>query len=245
MRLDPFFGTLTPAGALAALGVGSAVSWGTGGWGVAVLLTFFIGSTAVSRLCPDPAAEQGEAKGGRRDARQVLANGGAPALGALLGVIEPATGFWVLSIGLAAAAADTWATALGATSPTPPRHLLTGALVATGTSGGVTLRGTLGGVLGAASIGVVAWLAARDVRLLGAAIGIGTAGMVIDSLLGATLQGRFHCPTCDVSTERPRHRCGSETRPVQGIRWLTNDGVNGMATLLATGIGWWIARSMS
>ncbi|MEO6067257.1 MAG: DUF92 domain-containing protein [Gemmatimonadales bacterium] len=245
MRLDPSFGTLSRSGALAALAVGAAVTWGTGWWGAAALLTFFIGSTGVSRACPDPAAERGEAKGGRRDAGQVLANGGAPALGALLGLAEPTVGLWVLSIGLAAAAADTWATALGATCSTAPRHLLTGRPVPAGTSGGITLRGTGGSMLGAASIGVVGWLATRDVRLLVTCIVVGTGGMLVDSLLGATLQGRFHCPACDVSTERPWHRCGTLARAVGGIRWLTNDGVNAITTLLATGMGWWIVASMS
>ncbi len=225
--------------------MGAAVFWGTGWWGVAVLFAFFFGSTAVSRACPDPAAERGEAKGARRDAGQVFANGGAPALGALLGLADPRVGLWVLSIGLAAAAADTWATALGATSPLPPRQLLTGRPVPAGTSGGVTWRGSLGGVAGATSVGVVAWLGSGELRLFAACLGVGTLGMLVDSLLGATLQGRFHCPACDTATERPRHRCGTIARPVGGIRWLSNDGVNAISTLLATGMGWWIVTSMS
>ena len=238
-------GTLARSGAIAAMFVGTAVLWGTGGWGGAILLTFFVGSTLLSRLCPDPAAITGEAKGGRRDAWQVLANGGAPALGALLGLREPSAGLWVLSIGLAAAAADTWATGLGATSPDDPRHLLRWEPVPAGTSGGVTWRGTLGGALGALSVGLVGWWATADRRLLLAAGAIGTAGMLLDSLLGATVQGRFHCDACGVMTERPLHRCGTTARPVGGIRWLTNDGVNGLTTSLATLAGWALVASMS
>ena len=238
-------GGLARSGAMAAALVGALVLWGTGWWGGAILLTFFIGSTLLSRLCPDPAAERGEAKGGRRDARQVLANGGAPALGALRALPGPSAGLWVLSFGLAAAAADTWATALGATSPSAPRHLLRWETVPAGTSGGVTWRGTLGGLLGALSVGVVGWGATADRRLLFAAGAIGTAGMLLDSLLGATLQGRFQCDACGVTTERPVHRCGTAARPVGGIRWLTNDGVNGLTTLLATVAGWALVASMS
>lgn len=238
-------GSLGRSGGAAAALVGAAVLWGTGWWGGAILLTFFIGSSALSRICPDPAALGGEAKGGRRDAGQVLANGGAPALGALFGLAEPTAGLWVLSIGLAAAAADTWATALGATSPTPPRHLLSGRLVPAGTSGGVTWRGTLGGALGATAVGVAGWGATADPRLLLAAAVLGTSGMLLDSLLGATLQGRFHCDACGVLTERPVHRCGTTARPVGGMRWLTNDGVNGLTTCLATLAGWALVGSMS
>jgi uncharacterized protein (TIGR00297 family) len=245
LKFDPLAGSLTPAGTGAALAVGAAVFWGTGWWGLAALFTFFIGSTAVSHFCPDPAADRGEAKGGRRDAGQVVANGGAPALGALLGLSDHRTGLWVVAIGLAAAAADTWATAIGATRHASPRHLLTGRPVPPGTSGGVTWRGSAGGAAGAMSVGAVAWLGSGELRLFAACLGVGTLGMLVDSLLGATLQGRFHCPACDTATERPRHRCGTIARPVGGIRWLTNDGVNGLSTLLATGIGWWIVTSMS
>ncbi|HET7040922.1 MAG TPA: DUF92 domain-containing protein [Gemmatimonadales bacterium] len=225
---------LSPSGAVAAAAVGAATLWGTGWWGGAILLTFFVGSTLVSRACPDPAAERGEAKGGRRDAGQVLANGGAPALGALLGLVDPAIGVWALTVGLAAAAADTWATSLGGTSPAPPRHLLTWRPVPPGTSGGISWRGSLGGILGAASVALAGLGATGDLRLLGAATLYGTAGMLLDSLLGATLQGRFRCDACDLPTERRVHACGATTRRVGGLRWLGNDGVNAVATLLAT-----------
>jgi len=204
-----------------------------------VLLTFFAGSSAVSRLCPDPAEASGEAKGGRRDAGQVLANGGAPAVGALLALLTPGAPLWVLTIGLAAAAADTWATSFGALSKAPPRSLTSGAVVPAGTSGGVTLMGTLGGVLGAATLAAAGWLATHDLRLALGALLIGTAGMLLDSFLGALVQARFRCEHCTMTTERPVHRCGTRTVQIGGVRWLTNDGVNALATCAATAAGWW------
>jgi uncharacterized protein (TIGR00297 family) len=232
-------GTLSRSGALAAALVGAGTLVAAGWWGGILLLTFFLGSSAVSRLLPDPAADRGEAKGGARDAGQVLANGGAPVAGALLLLGDPGAPLAVLAIGLAAAAADTWATALGATSPTPPRHLFTGGVVVPGTSGGVTWRGTLGGALGAASVALVAGLAGRDPGLAAAALLLGTAGMLLDSALGATLQGRFHCARCDLPTERATHRCGAAATPTTGLAWLTNDGVNALSTIVVTGLGWW------
>ena len=226
--------TLAGSGAIAAMFVGAAVLWGTGWWGGTILLTFFVGSTLLSRLCPDPAATKGEAKGGRRDAGQVLATGGAPALGALLGLAHPSYGTWALTVGLAAAAADTWATSLGATSPAPPRHLLTLRPVEAGTSGGVTWRGTAGGVLGAASVGLAGGIASGSVALLATAILYGGAGMLLDSLLGATLQGRFRCDACGVPTERRIHTCGAATRRTAGVAWMSNDAVNALATTLMT-----------
>ena len=238
-------GTLAPSGAVAAALVGTATLAGAGWQGGAVLLVFFSGSTLISRLCPDPAAARGEAKGGRRDAGQVLANGGAPALAALLGLGDPFIGLGVLTIGLAAAAADTWATALGGTSPSPPRHLLTGREVPAGTSGGVTWRGTIGGVLGALSVAVVGGGAARSAPLVAAAALVGTGGMLLDSLLGATVQARRRCPACDEATEASVHRCGRPSEHAGGVAWITNDGVNALTTLAATLAGWAIVASMS
>lgn len=232
--------TLSGSGALAATAVGAATLIGAGWWGGALLLTFFIGSSLVSRSLPDPAAARGDAKGGRRDAGQVFANGGLPALGALAGLLSPGLGLWPLATGLAAAAADTWATAIGATSPTPPRDLLRGTWVVAGTSGGVTWRGTMGGVLGAATIALMALFTGESAALAILALIIGTSGMLLDSLLGASIQGRFHCAVCGVYTERPLHRCGARAVRTGGIAWISNDSVNELATLAATAAGlWW------
>jgi len=75
-------------------------------------------------------------------------------------------------------------------------------------------------------------------RLLAAACLIGPIGMLLDSVLGATVQGRFHCDRCDAPTERVRHRCGADARRVAGLAWLGNDGVNAAATGAAAVAGW-------
>ena len=54
----------------------------------------------------------------------------------------------------------------------------------------------------------------------------------------ATLQGRFHCPACDLPSEWPVHRCGTRTLHRGGSRWLDNDGVNFAATLTAAVLAW-------
>jgi uncharacterized protein (TIGR00297 family) len=237
--------SLSISGAIAATLVGAAILIGAGWWGGYALLTFFIGSTLVSRLTPDPAAASGEAKGGERDAAQVLANGGAPAVGALVALLAPGASLWIVTVGLAAAAADTWATSFGATSRTPPRSITSWKAVPAGTSGGVTLIGTLGGILGAATVAASGWYATRDPRLAVGALLIGSTGMLLDSLLGALAQARFRCTDCNVTTERPVHRCGARTVQIGGVRWLTNDGVNALATCAATFAGWWFWRCWS
>ena len=225
-------GALTGRGTLAAIGVGTLVISGTGLPGLFALGVFFAGSSGVSHLAPDRTAAF-DAKGGRRDAVQVLANGGWAALGALL----PAVGLWVVTGALAAAAADTWATSVGGWSRTPPRDVRTFRPVLAGTSGGITLLGTAGAAAGAASVGLAAGLMAHVPSLFPMTLVVGMLGMLADSLLGATLQGRFHCDGCNLPTERRVHRCGRPSRQTGGLAWLTNDGVNAIATLIGAAGG--------
>jgi uncharacterized protein (TIGR00297 family) len=232
-------GSLTRQGALAAFLVGTAVLHGTGVPGTLALLTFFIGSTLVSRWSPDPAAERLGAKGIKRDAWQVLANGGPAALAALLG---PGPGVWAVTSSLAVAAADTWATSIGAWSRRPPRHLFTGRPVTPGTSGGITLLGTVGALAGSLSVAAAGAIPGAAFSLLAAAVCIGMLGMLADSAVGAAWQGRFYCDRCGQDTERRIHICGNPAAFRGGLEWLSNDGVNAIATTagaLGGLAGWW------
>ena len=211
---------LTPGGLVAACAVGAGVTWRLGWPGLALLAAFFLTGSILTQLA--------ERRGPCRTARQVLANGGVALLAALLGS-------WAGAVGaIAAAAADTWATEIGVYSPFPPRLITSGRRVTRGTSGGITALGTLGGVAGAALIaGLTAALAPRGMApgfvILAAA---GVAGMLADSVLGATLQGKYECPACDARFERGHTVCHEPVRLAKGWRWLDNDGVNLAATLV-------------
>jgi uncharacterized protein (TIGR00297 family) len=228
---------LTPAGALTATVVGTLILSRTGWPGMAALGAFFIGSSLISRLAPDRSVTILDAKGSTRDSMQVLANGGAAAFSTILPLSPQAT-LWMITASLAAAAADTWATSTGGWSRTDPRHILRWIPVPPGTSGGVTFLGTAGALLGATTVGIAAALAAGQATLLPLAVVVGTLGMLADSVLGGVWQGRFHCPACDRTSERRIHRCGAETSRTGGVAWLTNDGVNAIATLFAAALGY-------
>lgn len=233
-------GALTSGGAVAAGVIGTAVLSGAGWSGALVLGVFFLPSTLIGRLAGGHRSA-GDTKGERRDAVQVFANGWAAALGALLEPIAPGLGLWIVTGSLAAAAADTWATSVGALSRSNPRNLITFQPVPPGSSGGVTVVGCLGAATGALSVALAGSMAGGGGALLGAGTAIGFVGMLLDSWLGAGLQGRFECPECGTVSERPSHHCGAKTHPVGGWRWLDNDGVNAVTTgfaAIAAGLVW-------
>lgn len=235
-------GVLTRSGALA----GSVLAWmlvALGGWAWAVpALTFFVLSSAWSLVGRRRAAEALAEKGSRRDAGQVLANGGVGALLLALAAVAPAwTGVAYAGFvgAFAAAAADTWATEVGTLLGGPTRRLGVGARVPPGTSGGVSLGGTLGAVAGAASVALAAGLAGGMHTVAVAVVAAaGVAAAFLDTALGATLQARYRRPD-GALTERT-HDGGAALPLAAGWRWVTNDGVNLAATAAGAALGaWW------
>jgi uncharacterized protein (TIGR00297 family) len=228
---------LNGKGALAASIIG-ALTFGFGGvLPAALLILFFASSSLLSGLLSRRKRPfmNDVAKGGPRDAAQVFANGFLPAAFAL---VYGLTGLrlWLVGIvgSLAASTADTWGTELGMLAPCTPRLITTGQRVPVGTSGGVTLLGAAASLLGAGLIaGGVAWCQ-HDAAILASVWVGGLLGALIDSLLGATVQGMYYCSRCGRVTERsPQHTCGAQTTFERGWRWLDNDVVN----LVAAGSG--------
>ncbi len=227
--------------------------FGLGGLAWAVLLLgFFVSSSALSRAFRRRKASLDEkfSKGSQRDAGQVLANGGVAGLFAFMHLIFPLSDLPFLAFAgtLAAVNADTWATELGVLSRRPPRLISTGKLVERGASGGISPAGLLAALGGAALIGILAaWLApavsggragpGSFFILMGLVSLAGLAGSLVDSLLGATLQVIYTCPTCAKETERyPTHTCGTATVYKRGWRWLNNDWVNTACAVTGAGL---------
>ena len=98
-----------------------------------------------------------------------------------------------------------------------------------GTSGAVSLLGTSASLLGATVIGSLATWLSQDTAwpVLLAVSAAGLTGSLIDSLLGATVQAIYFCPSDQKETERyPLHTCGSATIRIRGWAWLNDDLVN-------------------
>jgi uncharacterized protein (TIGR00297 family) len=234
-------GALTPSGAGATVFIGT-LTFGVGGLTPALLLILFFVSSSVLSIFSAGKKEALAAyssKGGRRDAGQVLANGTAAALAA---VAYGLTGdhLWLAGVAgaLATATADTWGTEIGVLSRQSPRRITNGARVPPGTSGGITLLGTSNGIAGAALIGLSGFALEGAPGLMVTTCIAGTIGMLVDSLLGSTVQVIYRCPACEKETEQhPRHHCGNGTGYLRGISWFDNDVVNLLSTFIGAGLG--------
>jgi uncharacterized protein (TIGR00297 family) len=229
---------LSRSGAGGALVIGLAALNSGPHW-LGVLLVYFLAATVVSRYRAAMKVRRAGPfleKAGPRDAAQVLANGGAFAAGLAAAALTGNPAWHVFAAGaLAASSADTWATELGLLSSRPPRSVLSNKPVPHGSSGGVTLAGSVSGVAGAAVV-AVAMIAFRTGPHPAAVLLAGVAGMVVDSLLGATLQERRRCPRCDSGSERRVHSCGAATVYSGGARGVNNDVVNALATVAGGGV---------
>lgn len=235
-------GSLSESGALGALLVGT-VTFGLGGWQWGILLgVFFVSSSLLSHFKESEkraTAEKFE-KGHRRDAGQVIANGGLGTAIALLSAFVPQTAvpnalWFFLFLGvMATVTADTWATELGTLSKNPPRLITTGKVVEVGTSGGVSLLGTAVSLVGGLLIGVTAGLI-TDYSLAATAVAGalgGLAGSLFDSLLGATVQLIYWSSARQKETEKKVEKDGTPNTPLRGWRWMNNDMVNLISSLV-------------
>lgn len=231
-------GALTADGGLAAAGLGAA-TFGFGGLPASLgLIAFFVTGSALSRR-NRRVGEVAAAKGHRRDAVQVLANGGVAAGALALGAAGWGPGRSAALGALAAAAADTWASEIGVRAAAPPRSIVSGRPLPPGASGGVTPLGWAAAAAGALVVGL-SWLLGGDrtPRRLGVALAAGLVGSLADSLAGATIQASYRCDGCLALAEVPGDHCGSgPVRLVRGRAWITNDAVNGIGTAAGALVG--------
>ena len=176
--------------------------------GLPPLIALFILTFAATRFGRAKKEARGlsEPPTGRR-ASQVIANLGIAALAAASGNHSSFAHAAALAA-LAEATADTLSSEIGQTIAGPAFLITTARRVPPGTDGAISLAGTLAGLLGAAAIvcaGSLGMAWSFKIALFAAA----TAGLLFDSLLGATLE---------------RHG------------WLGNDLVNLASTLFAAAL---------
>ncbi|AQL43658.1 hypothetical protein BV210_13530 [Halorientalis sp. IM1011] len=172
-----------------------------GGYGwFAMLITFFGVGALSSKFRYDEKLDRGVAQEneGTRGSGNVLANS-LMALVAVVGFaaspthvpVSPDVFLYAFAGAVAAAMSDTLSSEIGGLYD-DPRLITTFERVAPGTDGAVTWQGELAGIAGAGLIAVIAAVF-ESLLPLGALVIVlaGVLGMTADSLLGATVEGRY------------------------------------------------------
>ncbi|MCC6458922.1 MAG: DUF92 domain-containing protein [Saprospiraceae bacterium] len=233
-------GALTLDGALSAAVLGLWVLYQAGPWWLLPLFFFFISGTLFGRLRRG-AAPAADAKHGRaRDIVQVLCNGGLyAALATFAGGAHREMALSLMALSLAVSTADTWSSEIGQYARQPTVDLLRWRAVPPGLSGGVSWAGTLAGLAGALAMALLCSMLLYhrlQASFLLLATAGGFAGMLLDSLLGASVQARYRDAETGALSDQP----GPGRVLYSGAGWMSNDGVNWWSNLLVTLAGYWM-----
>ena len=182
-------GMISPSGALGGLLVGATIYASLGPRGFAVLALFVIGGSLLTRFGYGSKQRTGTAQehGGRRSARNALANCAVATLCAILAATgsEPFAAAFVASLG--AAFADTAESEIGQLFSRTPRLISTLQKVPPGTDGAVSFPGTLAGA-GAAVLTALLGFSLGMLETPASALLVAIAaflGTLADSLIGA------------------------------------------------------------
>lgn len=167
-----------------------------------LLLCFLLSSHIATKWRFEEKTERGlnESSDGHRGWINVAANGGMPALVALLTFLleDWESGLWMFAAAVAVATSDTWASEIGCLDDRV-RMITTLKPCEAGVNGGFSPNGQLAAAAGGLLIGVSALVASlvmfsatiSDQFMLASIVaGLGFLGCQIDSVLGAVLENR-------------------------------------------------------
>ena len=167
-----------------------------------LLLCFLLSSHVATKWRFEEKTERGlnESSDGHRGWINVAANGGMPALVALLAFVleDWDHGLWMFAAAVAVATSDTWASEIGCLDDRV-RMITTLKPCEAGVNGGFSPNGQLAAASGGILIGASALVAglvmfslelSDGLLLAGIVAGLGFLGCQIDSVLGAVLENR-------------------------------------------------------
>jgi uncharacterized protein (TIGR00297 family) len=185
--------TVSRSGAIVGAMIGTGIFAATGWRGWTLLLLTFVAASVSSRVGLRHKTLLGiaEARGGRRGAGNAIANTGVALVSACLILLtgHPGAASLAFAAALAAGGSDTIASEVGKALGRRTWSITSFARVPAGTSGAMSLEGTAAGVLGALALGAAAAaLHIVPATSIGAIVIGATAGALLESYLGATLE---------------------------------------------------------
>lgn len=238
--------SLSKSGTIGAIILGTGIFVTSGIYGLTLLILFFMTSSFFSHFKKSRKKEVAKQfdKTGKRDVLQVLANGGIGLIFSILYFFTNEAIFLIaLATSFAAANADTWSTELGVLNNRMPISLRTFKRVTKGTSGAISLIGTLSGLLGSAFIAISFVILIKIIKLKNLGVNTieafilitlgGFLGGIVDSFLGATVQGIYYSDEVGKETERKIYN-GTPARLIRGFKFINNDLVNFISISIAS-----------
>lgn len=225
---------LDAKGVAASLPVGYAVYIFGGREYFTMLLTFYVISLLATVFRVRRIGVNVMDKEWVRSWKNVAANGVVAAAAAMLSATSPgscATPYLAAYVGAVGTSfADTLATELGLLYPKPPRLITSMKPVPRGTPGAVSPYGYAASTLALTILASLLTLYGKQ-SLTPTLYAAGLIGVTIDSLMGATVQARYRCPTCGRETENPIH-CGRKAEKIAGLTPINTHAVNLISTLI-------------
>lgn len=199
--------------------------------------TIFFVAVIRKKLRPDMKKEKS------RRFIQVLINGGLGCLFVIIYGLTVEVRYLIISvIAIGGCFVDSLSSDVGVMSRKTPYDFVKRSAVEPGISGGVSGLGTGSAAIGSVIIGLcttLAWkLRLSDFMLITALI---FAQTLVDSVLGSCLQVKYRCTICGKVTEKKAH-CGSPTAYLSGVRFIDNNGVNAISSVIITALAALIYR---
>ena len=142
----------------------------------------------------------------------------------------------VLFASLCETVSDSMSSDIGVMSKSQPISIISFKPIQTGMSGGVSTLGTLSGIFTSLFCGLLYLIFWKgDFLHFGIIVLSGYLGVLLDSVLGATIQAKYFCEICKKHTEKVIH-CQQKTQHIGGIRIVNNCAVNFICNVFSCSI---------
>lgn len=203
-----------------------------------ILLMYFVGTTIVEKITE-------KNKNEKRSGRQVFVNFIFAFVSLILFIIVKKKEFFVLYCAmLAESMSDTLASTVGSKYAKKVYSIIKFRSTERGISGGVSLIGTAAGFFASIYIALAFFItnvlinneySINDICLI---IFLGFFGMLIDSILGDTLQKKYRCKKCGKIGDKPVC-CNEQSERIEN-KFLSNSQVNFFSELIIFILGFFI-----